>query len=109
MFSHLSLSHSVHRHPQQTPLWADSPPRQAPPWTDTPLGRHLPGRHPRGETPGQTPPRQPLQRMVRILLECFLVQFKCVLTILLQSSFPTKHKVRNFGNFIFVLFLGRAK
>ena len=42
----------------------------------TPLGRHPPGRYrPGRHPPGQTPPpsRRPLQRMVRILLECILV------------------------------------
>ena len=43
--------------------------------TDIPLGRHFPGRHlpPGRHPPGQTPPRWPLQRTVRILLECILV------------------------------------
>ena len=50
---------------------------QTPTLADTPLGRHPPadplGRH---TLPGQTPPspRQPLQRTVRILLECILVR-----------------------------------
>ena len=70
------------RHP---PLWEDTPlgihlPGQTPPsWADTPWeDTPLLGRHP----PGQTPPwadtfsRRPLQRTVRILLECFLVLFK---------------------------------
>ena len=35
------------------------------PRADTSLGRHPMGRHP--------PPRRPLQRMVRILLECIFV------------------------------------
>ena len=64
-----------HHHPAQTP------PRQTPlgrhPSTDTPkadpLGRHPLGRHP-------TPlPRRPLQRTVRILLECILVTLCFVL------------------------------
>ena len=58
------------------------PPRQTPPWADTtPLGRHPPrqtppGRHPPRQTPPPPPPpfpRRPLQRTVRILLECILV------------------------------------
>ena len=55
MFLHLSVSHSVHRRLVYTP---------APP------GRHPRGRHPPGK---HTPPRRPLQRTVRILLECILV------------------------------------
>ena len=52
------------------------------PWADTrPLGRHPLGRHPSGQTPqadtpwADTPLPQgrPLQRTVRILLECILV------------------------------------
>ena len=70
-----------------TPL-GRHPPKQTPPWTDTP-GQRSPGRHPPGQTPppaqcmlGYTPlpaqhtrihPHRPLQRTVRILLECFLV------------------------------------
>ena len=58
MFLHLSVSHSVHRRGVCLSACWDT---------------HPPGRHP---PPGQTPPspnRRPLQRMVRILLECFLV------------------------------------
>ena len=67
-----------------TPL--DRPPlgRHQPPLGTHPLGRHQPplgrhqpplGTHPLGIHPSrQTPsPRRPLQRMVRILLECILV------------------------------------
>ena len=62
MFLHLSVSHSVHR--GSTSVHAGiHPPGQTPPWADTP--------------PGQTPPsRRPLQRTVRILLECFLVSLQ---------------------------------
>ena len=71
------------------PAWADTP------WADTPLGqtplgRHPPSRYPLGrhllltwadtpwaDTPRQTPcQRRPLQRTIRILLECILVQSK---------------------------------
>ena len=45
-----------------------TPPRQ----THTPLGRHPLGRHPPGQIT-RPPSRQPLQRMVHILLECILV------------------------------------
>ena len=53
----LGIHPQANIHPQ-----ADTHPR-----ADTPLGRHT--------TPGQTPllPRRPLQRTVRILLECILV------------------------------------
>ena len=61
------------RHPHPTPGRPPSPGRH-------PLGRHLPpsawwDTHPRAEPPGQTPLplRWPLQRTVRILLECILV------------------------------------
>ena len=49
------------------------------PHADTPLGRHPPWQTPPRQTsplhrhPGQTPPIWPLQRTVRILLECILV------------------------------------
>ena len=74
-------------------------PWQTPPWADIPLDRHpladihtyptfcqthYPGRHPSGQAspPADTPladtppfnPQRPLQQMVRILLECFLVK-----------------------------------
>ena len=67
-----------------TPFWANNPsrqtlPRQTPPSRQTsPLGRHLPGRHPRADTPPRQTPsplRWPLQQTVRILLECILVIF----------------------------------
>ena len=69
-------THSLGRQPPtgQTTPQADTP-RQTPPCTDTPLGKHPPGRHPplgRHHPTGQTPQR-PLQRTVRILLECILV------------------------------------
>ena len=62
MFLHLSVSHSVHGGGVCPSACWDTPPppppRQTPPWADTnlPLGRRL------------------LLRMVRILLECILVQ-----------------------------------
>ena len=71
MFLHLSVilftGGGVHpplgRHPQAvTPPPGQTPsPRHTPPWVDTP--RQPP------------PPRRPLQRTVRILLECILVTF----------------------------------
>ena len=69
--------------PRQTTSLGRHPPGRHPP------GRHPPGRHPPGKHPppsqihtpsGQTPPSlvsppgRPLQRTVRILLECILVQ-----------------------------------
>ena len=68
MFLHLSVSDSVHRgeagvsgrhHP-----WADTPQADTP-WTDTPCQVHA-GIY--------DPTRQPLQRSVSILLECFLFE-----------------------------------
>ena len=46
--------------------------RQKPPWADTLLPRQIP---PADTAPGKTttPPRQPLNRVVHILLECILV------------------------------------
>ena len=85
------------RHPQGRQPLGRHPPEQTPPgrhlWEDTPLGRHPLDRHPPplvkhppGQThpeadnplgrhpPGQTPPpRRPLQRTIRILLECILI------------------------------------
>ena len=58
----------------QTPLWADTPlpgqtsPEQTPP-RRTPPGRHSPAQC----MLGYTSPLRPLQRMVRVLLECILV------------------------------------
>ena len=55
------------RHPLADTPWADTP-RQTPPTADTSHSRHQP------PPPQQTsPPRRPLQRTVRILLECILV------------------------------------
>ena len=63
-----------------TPPWADTPfPGQTPlplgrhpsPWTDTPSPRQT---YPLGRPPPR--PRRPLQRTVRILLECILVSHK---------------------------------
>ena len=57
------VSHSVHR---GRGCLADTPPGRHPPsWADTPSPRWHP-----------PPPRRPLQRTVRILLECILVQQK---------------------------------
>ena len=54
-----------------TPPPRQTPPRQKP----LPLGRHPLGRHPPGRHPWADTPRQPLQRTVRILLECILVAY----------------------------------
>ena len=70
------------------------PPRQTPPGqlADTPLSRHpredtTPmGRHAPGQTP--LPGRQPLQRTVRILLECILVFMQVLAKILSNNSPP---------------------
>ena len=63
MFLRLSVSHSVHGREVYTPLGRDSP-------GGHPLGRPSPlGRHPH--------PRRPLQRRVRIILECILV-YNCI-------------------------------
>ena len=78
-FSHLSVILLIEEVSGQTAPPGRHPPRQTPP-----LGRRPLGRHPSGQTPplgrhplgaGQTSPlpRQPLQRTVRILLECILV------------------------------------
>ena len=74
MFLHLSVSHCVHSGGVCfSACWETHPSWQ------TPLGRHPLGRHPWKDTPGQTPPsRWPLQRTVRILLECFLVLVLCM-------------------------------
>ena len=89
MFLHLSVILFTDgvvsgRHPPgQTPPWADTSlgrhplgrylPGHTPPW-ETPLGRYPLGRHPPRQTPGQTPlRRRPLQRTVRIILECIYV------------------------------------
>ena len=67
MFSQACVKNSVHRGMYPSMHWgggvadttlADTPPGRDPPWVDT---------------PGQTPPQRPLQRTVRILLECILV------------------------------------
>ena len=73
MFSQASIKDSVHRgggsiHPHQADIpqadtpWTDTPSGQTPPWADTSASRHHP-----------LPHRRPLQRTVRILLECILV------------------------------------
>ena len=75
MFLHLSVSHSVHR------VCVGQPPsgRHIPACTgaDGPLGRHIPactGADISQYALWQTlPPRRPLQRTVRILMECILV------------------------------------
>ena len=85
MFSHLSVSHSVHRGwgcLADTPQ-ADTPPGQTPPWADNPLGRHpqqtprhrqpLPGRNPLGRhPPGREPPRGHCSRWYASYWNAFL-------------------------------------
>ena len=83
IFSQASVSHSVHGGCGRHHAWADTPladtpwadlPGQTPHQADTP--RQIPplGRHPQPSACWDTrPPRQPLQRTVRILLECILV------------------------------------
>ena len=64
------------------------------PWADTPLGRHPLGRHypgqiPPGQTPPWTdsPPQQPLQQTIHILLECFVVGSKFKKAAALSNKF----------------------
>ena len=67
-----------HTTPGQTPTRTDTLLYADPPWADTPWAKTPPGEtHPWTDTPGQTPPppRQPLQQMVCILLECILVSY----------------------------------
>ena len=79
IFSQVSVSHSVHRGmciPACTE--ADtSPPGQTSPWADTLLPSACWDTHTLPPLPSECwdtpPPRQPLLRMVRILLECILV------------------------------------
>ena len=82
MFLHLSVSHSVHRGGEVYTPPGRHPSGQThkPPGQTPPLARHTPhlGRHchPQPPPPGRpTTPRQPLQRTVRILLECILVLY----------------------------------
>ena len=114
MFSQACVMNSVHREgagciPACTGQrgcvspCADTP-RQTSSWTNTPLSRHLlgrpppPGRHPLADTPlgrhlpadtpwadTRPPPRQPLRRTIRILLEYILVLF---LSFLLCMAMP---------------------
>ena len=77
--------HPPGRHPLgRYPPWAD-PPRQThpPPWQTHPLGSHTPARW-----------KRPLQRTVRILLECILVCCKIiVLLVHLWDGFPFQKNV----------------
>ena len=88
MFLHLSVIlftggwvSGRHPPPRQTlPLLGRHPPRQTPPpRADTnPPGRHLPlGGHP-------SPSRRPLQRTVRILLECTIASFNVFSSLLFK-------------------------
>ena len=77
MFLHLSviLFTGVADTPRADIPQADTSPLANTPWSDTPLGRHPPGQTP---LPGQTPPCSACRdtvnkRVVRILLECILV------------------------------------
>ena len=69
---HLLGRYPLSRHPLGRHPRADTP-EQTPPWTDrqTPTHTHTPTE---ADTPwADTPSRRPLQRTVRILLECILV------------------------------------
>ena len=81
IFLQASVIHSVHRGVCQIPPRQTSPgqkpparhfPGQTPPWADTPPHPVHAGIHPPPSTCWDTPQR-PLQRTVRILLECILV------------------------------------
>ena len=65
------------------------------PWADTSFPRQTPPSH-QADTPcGQTPPpttKQPLQRTVRIILECILVQFVLSLLTTHFRPWPGVHK-----------------
>ena len=63
MFLHRSVCHSVHREV----FGSHHPLDKHPP------GRHLPGSQPLLRQTTPPPPRRPLQRTVRILLECILI------------------------------------
>ena len=85
MFLHLSVSHSVHRGGEVYTPQADTHPgrntnhlgKHPPGQTLPPLGRHTPhlGSHCHPPDRPNTP-RRPLQRTVRILLECILVLYE---------------------------------
>ena len=57
--------------PGRHPLGRHPPPGQTTPWADTPLGKPPQADTPWADTP--LPQGRPLQRTVRILLECILV------------------------------------
>ena len=75
IFSQVSVSHSVHRGMCIPACTEADTPQQTPPWADTPLPSACWDTHtlppPAQCMLGYTPP--PLLRMVRILLECILV------------------------------------
>ena len=116
-FLHLTVSHSTHRG-----VWADTllgrhiplgrpPPRYNPPPSrhahgQTPPRHNPPSRHAHGQTPPwadttigrqPTPPRRPLQKTVRILLECILVCTNKILRIRKQKQNKTRYKTRGVG------------
>ena len=94
--------------PRQTPLGRHHPGRHPPP-SRHPLCRHPLGRHLLRQTPPppptrQTPPRRPMQRTVRILLECILVFLLCCLYFdkLLNGTCPCLNvKVQSFSDYVF--------
>ena len=98
-----SVCHSVHRRGGVYPSmhWGRQPP--LPGRQEGDVSQHALGQTPPlGRLPGQTPPppRRPLQQMVRILLECFLV----ILYLYLQFSVHCLCSRRgNFGQVLSVI------
>ena len=70
------------------------PPGQTPPWAETPLGRHFP----MPSASWDTPLWQPLQRTVRILLECILVHFYFVKIDETVGWYPSRGLAPSFEN-----------
>ena len=77
--THNPFSHTPPGQTSPPILLGRHPPRQTPP----PPGRHTPLW---ADTPGQIPPRRPLQWTVRILLECILVNSNIVSLHSIRSS-----------------------
>ena len=78
--------------PRQTPLRQTYPLRWPLQWTVRILLECILwvlGRQPMDRTPppGQTPPRQTLQRKLRILLDCILVAYACIIFYILYLLF----------------------